>query len=456
MTETAESRFISKVFAWADHKRWLTPLWASIKSLFVIPLLPIAGPLFAKRAADNHRRASETAHRLRSGIQRIAESSQSTESLDLGHVADVDSEIKMVVVSDLHRCTAGPSDWPKRQGTDLIYQAMLRHYGNSQWHLCENGDVDDFWMCGGTPKGSAYDVLRVLGGVCSEIGRPKLIIETYRRQLREIVANNETTYGLLAENFARHGRYLRTVGNHDDPMRLPEVQEELSDILPGAKVSDAIALRDKSQHLVALLCHGHLTDGWNAPGRDMLGKISSWVSSSLTDVPFIPAPSGLPSMKGTNALLAGKAPNKLVAVHPVFGATGDYDSLDEQVLFDALEPDDDDPWLFMGHTHYPIFAPLAKQGTRWQRYVNSGSGILPNVVTAIEWDGTSDATIATLVCWTWSDLAPLGAEVVSSHEGRDLVRFELVPSEDGTRIVPKAMASNDRYDRSLQPHAQTR
>ena len=382
-----------------------------------------------------------TAKRLPDAIMRVTESSISRPDVELGVIHDAPASAQLLIVSDLHRCTRGHPDWPKRQGTDTIYQAMLQHYGTDGWHLCENGDVDDFWMSGGSPEGSAYDMLRMAGSALSAAGRDSLLDDTYVRQLDEIIANNQVTYDLIDRLFASQGRYLRTIGNHDDPMARASLRDRLAQRLHGVRPAEAVVLRNADAEVEAIICHGHMTDGWNAPGRDMLGKISTWVSSTLTDIPFIPAPHGLPSRAATAAVMNGKATNRLVEVHPTFGASTNYDSLDEEVLFLALAPKADSPWLFMGHTHYPMISPTSANGEAWARYANSGSGIVPDLVTGIEWDGTGADPSVRLVAWTWSSIAPHGAEVMATIDGRDLCRFELVASREAPVLIAQVEPS---------------
>ena len=55
----------------------------------------------------------------------------------------------------------------------------------------ENGDIEDYWIVGGTTYGAAYDALRMLGGAFARYGRAALLTETYRAHLDEIVAKKE-------------------------------------------------------------------------------------------------------------------------------------------------------------------------------------------------------------------------------------------------------------------------
>jgi hypothetical protein len=76
----------------------------------------------------------------------------------------VPSDARIVITSDLHRCIPGRLDWPARQATKSLYHRVLSGYAEDEWHLIENGDVEDYWMVGGSTWGAVYDVARLAGG----------------------------------------------------------------------------------------------------------------------------------------------------------------------------------------------------------------------------------------------------------------------------------------------------
>src|SRR5206468_1820950 len=100
----------------------------------------------------------------------------------------------------------------------------------------------------------------------------------------------------------------------------------------------------------------------------------------------------------------GQVPDRLITVNPTFGANAQYDSLDEELLCDAVHAAGlEDVWIILGHTHFPAAAPVSRNGRRWERYMNSGSGVNDDMVTAVEWDGTGDEPTARVVAWTSAD-----------------------------------------------------
>ncbi len=70
---------------------------------------------------------------------------------------------RYVITSDLHRGPAGTNDWPGLQDTTALYAALLDWYGDQRWSLVEDGDVEDFWMVGGSTYGLVYELGRWIG-----------------------------------------------------------------------------------------------------------------------------------------------------------------------------------------------------------------------------------------------------------------------------------------------------
>ena len=119
-----------------------------------------------------------------------------------------------------------------------------------------------------------------------------------------------------------------------------------------------------------------------------------------------------------------------------------YDSLDEELLFDAVGGAvDGGPWLLMGHTHSPLLQPLSRTGVRWMRYANSGHGLWEGMITAIEWEGSLGRPFQPkVVAWVRLDrdddlgreaFLPDDAVVVVGTDGTTVARVELVASGDG-------------------------
>mgnify|MGYP001157964996 CR=1 FL=1 len=391
----------------------LATLWALLKFLVLAVGAPLWVPFALFVANTHHRRAKRDIREFPTAVSSISRGRTPSTGADV--VVRRPHSERIVIFSDLHRCVPGRLDWPRRQGTKSLYAEVLRRYADDGWTLCENGDVEDFWMVGGSTLGATYDALRLLGGA---LGDDRLSTALYRQYLAAIIDNNDEIYSVIASRFAADGRYLRTVGNHDDPLHHHEVARVLTDRLGPFPLADFITLDDERGTMTALIAHGHHTDGWNAPGRDRLGKFSTWLGNTIIDTPGLTLPEGLPPA-GVAELLRAEGPrDRLIELHPLIGATTDYDSLDEELLFASMRRERLlDTWLILGHTHVPMQGPGSRFGGRWDRYVNGGSGIGERLITGIEWDGSLDDPRPVLVGWT-----PGGTGQGSPE------RFEIVPT----------------------------
>jgi len=337
------------------------------------------------------------------------------------------SDRRVVVTSDTHRCIPGRLDWPARQGTKDFYRRVLSGYAEQEWDLIENGDVEDFWMVGGSTWGAVYDVARIgsgFGGTLADDARRELV----RQHLDRIVDNNAATYRLLREGFCEDGRYHRTMGNHDDVYSDERLVDHLRDHLPGAEVVDTVLLTrpEVLEHpdggdgvgidgVDAFVAHGHLTDAWNGPGWAFLGRAITWLATAFDDLPGLGGSvTGLPDETGLGRLLRGHARNRLITLDPRFGGNRRFDSLDEERLFAELAARNPGsgtewPWLLFGHTHLPMLQPVAADG-RPTRYANSGTAILEGAISLLEWD--PDDRAPRLVVWTDEPGGPRRNEMV--------------------------------------------
>ena len=158
-----------------------TRAWASLKLFAVIFASPLLGPgLFATLPL-------ETA-RCRRRARRMPQALRTDDPDVVGASARLDPAGRYLVTSDLHRCIPGGRDWPRQQATDDLYRVALDHYGAEGWGLIEAGDVEDFWMVGGSALGVAIDALRMLGAALWPIDR-RLSHATARNQLQRIIDN---------------------------------------------------------------------------------------------------------------------------------------------------------------------------------------------------------------------------------------------------------------------------
>jgi len=395
----------------------LAGLWSVARVATALALAPVAAPVVAAAAV-----ASTSAERQRIGAYPVAVertlAGEPTGPLRTVHRLPADARV--VVTSDLHRCMAGERDWPRVQRTDAVYHSLLDHYGAGEWHLVEDGDVEDLWMVGGSAYGVLYDLARLASPVAP------LRTGVYRSHLRRIISHNKPTYDRLVEGFHRHGRYHRVIGNHDDALADPEVADVLTEVLDGLEVLDGVVLTNADGDGIGLITHGHHTDPWNAAHRATLGRLGTALGSAVSDLPLPLAPGGLAGADSTAAFLAGGQRNRLTALGNPLGANLEEYTLDEVVLRDAMVAHfgTNQPWLVLGHSHLPLVAPLGPAGdpaAPWERYLNTGSGVASGMVTAIERDPTAGGP--QLVAW--------------HHDGGEVVRTEMVPSDDHATLVPR-------------------
>lgn len=429
-------RLVGWAARWADRldrhsvlSAGVTGGWALAKTLVGMAGAPILAGIVAWRATANHRRAK---------ADMVPFARRITGELPSDAV-ELDATTPVVVTSDLHRCIAGPRDLVGMQDCRELYLAMLHWYADRQYRLVENGDVEDFWMVGGSAWGATYDLLRLTGAALGDAGR-HLRLATYRAHLDRIMAANAEIYDTVARRFVIPGRYVRTVGNHDDVFADPPVARHLSHLLGGATVTSWVRLVGP-EGVEAVITHGHQVDGWNAPGRDWIGKLASWLADTIGDLPVAGRPAPLDSPDRTRELIGGQRSNQLLAVHERFGVNSSYDSLDEELLFEALRAQDrPHPWLLLGHTHAPVLEPRSRTGRWWEQYANSGYGIGNGLVTALEWPGGAAPRRPRLVAWCWGDRPEWadqleGVEPTVWHRDRPVHRVEMEPSADHDRLV---------------------
>lgn len=312
---------------------------------------------------------------------------------------------KYFISSDLHYYAAGRMDNSSFSGHQRIkelYRRVLSWYVPNDFTLIENGDVEDYWLRGGSGYGVVFDAASVLPApslnhLFAEAG----LLSAAQFHLGQVVNNNVDVYSFIRANFHDRGRYFRTLGNHDDLYADPQMVSALGRVYPGINVYDAIVLQaDEDINGVAVITHGHQTDAWNMPGCSFLGKITTSLGSALRDLSFGEWTPGLPDASKTDKLWNWRndnqddRPNKLDQVSPWVGINTDLGSLDEEGLFGGYQrtyPSGGGPVVILGHTHAPLSQPHSSQGGRWDRYYNTGSaGMFANLVTGVEWDGTVD------------------------------------------------------------------
>ncbi len=346
---------------------------------------------------------------------------------------------KYVIVSDLHRYAPGDLDIPSQQDDVRLYQGVLEHYAKGSWSLIENGDVEDFWLRGGSGWGVAYDVASGFTGPAGDVALEAGLGGVAELHLANVVGNARYArmYAMLRTLYHDHGRYFRTAGNHDDVYRSPAMVRALGRYFPGIGVDDFIVF-DGPSGAAGLVAHGHQTDAWNAGACAFLGRLTTSVVSAVNDVLPDSKELGVPGADSVK-LWDGQGGNTLTDVSPLIGVTLATDSLDEPILHGTYGETfgDDGPWLILGHTHAPrIDAWDDDRNHNWARYLNDGAVLFPQMLTAVEWDGSADAgnPTVTLVAWRYGATPGTVARAVVTRAGNDQLK-----ASDKTEVAVQSL-----------------
>lgn len=413
--------------------------WGFAKLAAAAIAAPVAVPLAAALAARN----TAHMHRLTERYPELVARALAGEPVPpLERVGHIPAGAPAVISSDLHRCVAGTVDWPAESGTGDLYAALLDHYAVRDWHLVENGDVEDHWLVGGSTYGVVYDLARTVAELLPGATGRAARASVYGEHLARIVTHNGPIYRRIQEGFHVHGRYHRVIGNHDDAYGEADVAEHLRVVHPGLEVLDGVVLVAAAGP-PGVVTHGHHTDPWNAAGSSLLGRLTTSLGCALSDAPIPVGMPGKPTASASEALLGGEQQNLLTEVDPRFGANAGMYSLDEVELFGAFRQrwpggaaGQPEPWLVLGHTHLPLREPRVPPGTAratpaWERYVNGGSGVGVGVVTVVEWEPTSDGPAQVrLVAWFHPRAGSDDDVVGTDPAGRPVARRVLGPSAD--------------------------
>jgi hypothetical protein len=167
-------------------------------------------------------------------------------------------------------------------------------------------------------------------------------------------------------------------------------------------------------------------DAWNSGACAFLGRFTTSVVSAINDVLPDAKEMGVPGPDSVK-LWDGEGGNTLTDVSPLIGVTLATDSLDEPILHDTYDDTwgNSGPWLILGHTHAPrIDAWDDDTNGNWARYLNDGAVLFPQMLTAVEWDGTNDADnpSLTLVAWRYGANPNTITRGVITRSGNDHLR----------------------------------
>lgn len=396
-------------FVWATRK-----LLAALVLLIAMWPLALAAVLVCQQIATVYgKEYGNVLEQILKGNPRYAE---------MHSIRRLPSNGKYFLFSDFHLYTEGTSNAVAFQETMPLYLAALQYYATQNYHLIENGDIEDYWLRGGSLYGFFYDIASALPSpYLDKTYNEAQVLAAAKFHLHAIVDQNKPLYTMIRSAFYDQHRYTRTVGNHDDVYSHPKMVEALQHFYPSIQVHEYVVF-DHDGKGIAVIAHGHQTDAWDMEGCSFLGKPVTSLGSAVRDVSFgewKPAVSGEDTMKKIWDF--GTFPNTMDELSPWLGVNTDLGNLDEVRLFRAMKkkhwtgPHDWVPYVFLSHTHVPLAAPVSPHGDgRWWKYTNSGCGMFKRMITGIEWDGTQDPAnpVVRLVAWRYksdpdvSTLAP--------------------------------------------------
>jgi hypothetical protein len=263
----------------------------------------------------------------------------------------VSQTTKYVVFSDLHRFVPGDTDFFTRNGTPRIFQSLLHHFAVNGYTLIENGDVEDLWRRdSGNPS------------IDNSLGAGTRT--TNRTLLRSILDANRTIYDQIEEEYATHGRYARTAGNHDMPLLESYMQRVLQDeALPSSEVDEFLLIEEQGGAGVThLITHGHQSDNFNRAGCEWFGETVTRLVSRFFQVPILGEfMAGLSSEEPNVDQQFTQGRKNVLSEHEYLSL---YATLDEPALYDSYEGLVGEmplPWILLGHSHDPKYVPGVRE-----------------------------------------------------------------------------------------------
>jgi hypothetical protein len=310
--------------------------------------------------------------------------------LDDFRIARLPVEEKYVVFSDIHMFVKGDFDFYNNNRNSAIHQWLLAKYTNDGYHLIDNGDIEDFWMRGGSIRGHILDVADILpypyfyNAYINQSASSALQLHAFN-----IFIDNPATYMAVNDGFVAQDRYTRTIGNHDDVWDNEDMLPVFDIVYDSPVVAHDYILLDNSQtnETEFVIAHGHQSDIWNMQLCDFAGKAVTEAFCALTELSV-----GLIGKikkfyetrdKWESELQGNGFDNELHRMESL----GFKQSLDEVELYEELEDIYGNslrqPYLILGHTHHVKHNAGAPY--TWYEYSNSGTtGMWEEIVFCLE------------------------------------------------------------------------
>jgi hypothetical protein len=311
--------------------------------------------------------------------------------LDEFKVARLPVNRKYAVFSDMHMYVEGDLDFYNNNKNSEIYRRALQHYAQNNYHLIENGDVEDFWMRGGSSKGLILMTSDPLPWpYYSEAFEASAFQSANQIHALNIFTNNATTYATIRTYFHNKNRYTRIIGNHDDVWADLIMNPVMDVFYPGIDVNDYCMLEDERHQTKAILAHGHQSDIFNMPLCNFAGKALTELASVIHELSFGELDFFSTSKEEWMDDWTSKGfKNELQKMNLL-----KFESFSEYSLYKDLENIYGDsprqPYLILGHTHKPkdnagVPNFMFSDQWNWNEYSNSGTvGMWEEIVVGLE------------------------------------------------------------------------
>lgn len=193
------------------------------------------------------------------------------DALEDRKVAFLSDQNRYVIFSDSHLFIAGdPHDYFRQMGNHILYQIALESYFQTGYTLIENGDIEDLWLREVT-LGSVFlnEATDVLGSPFGDFINNEFENNRIRTQAVKIFNDNQDVYQNI-RRYYDNGRYIRTLGNHDDAWASEEHLPGLQFVYPDIQVFDYILIGNYANQPLeygnspkAIIAHGHQMEVWN-------------------------------------------------------------------------------------------------------------------------------------------------------------------------------------------------
>lgn len=293
-------------------------------------------------------------------------------------VARIPTNRKYAVFSDVHMYVEGDLDFFNNNGNSDIYKAALQWYSGQGYHLIENGDIEDFWMRGGSSKGLILTISEYLPWpFYSGVFETSAFRAANQVHALNVFINNANTYAEIRTLFHDKGKYTRLIGNHDDVWADPTMEPIIQLFYPGIEVNDYCTLEwQVTGETEVILAHGHQFDIFNTPMCNFAGKALTNFASTMHELTFGEWNNFSISKDEWEREWKGKGfSNELTEINLL-----EKESLSEDDLYEGICHSMTN--LILGHTHRP---KMYRGFWCTQAYSNSGTvGMCEEIVVGLE------------------------------------------------------------------------